>query len=432
MKDNIRLSFPIFLGQLGFSMMSFIDNILIGQLGTLSLSAFSLSSTVMFLAYALFVGFVIMFTPLIAQNTADRKILFSNGVVIYLILGIIVFLLLCVLGKFIFHLGQPAAVVKIARPYFEILMISFIPTFLFQILKQFSDGLSKTKIPMIFILFSLIINIILDYALLLGRFGLPKLGLMGTAWGTLISRCILFTTMLLYLATHKDTKDFFLSFFDFKIELKIIKMIFCQGFFSSIQVFFKIVLLTSTVILSGTLGTEIQASNQIFMNLSSLMFTVSFSLAAGSAIKSSIFVSENNTKESLRSAQLYLKLSLCSSLLFALILLLFSRSIALIYIKNPLVVQIVSNSLFLLVLFQFCSGAEAVLLGVLKGLMDTLIPLYLVAGAYFSALVLSFYLIKAFGFAGIWIGLICGVSASCLLLLRRAFFVHQELEKQQI
>lgn len=91
--------------------------------------------------------------------------------------------------------------------------------------------------------------------------------------------------------------------------------------------------------------------------------------------------------------------------------------------------QALSNSLFLLVLFQFCSGAEAVLLEVLKGIMNALIPLYFVARAYFFALVLSFYFVKIFGFGGMWICLICGVSA---IIMESSFCALEGLQKQQI
>ena len=61
---------------------------------------------------------------------------------------------------------------------------SLIPLIIFQGFKQFSDGLSLTKYPMYATILANVVNVILNYALIFGKFGFPKMGIVGAAIGT--------------------------------------------------------------------------------------------------------------------------------------------------------------------------------------------------------------------------------------------------------
>lgn len=84
-----------------------------------------------------------------------------------------------------YYMDQPKEVVELAIPYLNLVALSLIPLIVFQALKQFSDGLSSTKYPMYATILANVINIILNYLLIFGTFGFPKLGITGAAIGTL-------------------------------------------------------------------------------------------------------------------------------------------------------------------------------------------------------------------------------------------------------
>lgn len=83
-------------------------------------------------------------------------------------------------------MGQPVEVVELAIPYLDLVAFSLIPLVFFQGLKQFSDGMSLTKYPMFATLLANIVNVVLNYLLIFGKFGFPELGIVGAAYGTLI------------------------------------------------------------------------------------------------------------------------------------------------------------------------------------------------------------------------------------------------------
>ena len=86
------------------------------------------------------------------------------------------------------HMKQPDEVVTLAIPYLDLVAFSLVPLIIFQAFKQFSDGLSMTKYPMYATIFANIVNVILNYLLIFGKFGFPEMGIVGAAVGTLVSR----------------------------------------------------------------------------------------------------------------------------------------------------------------------------------------------------------------------------------------------------
>ena len=176
---NWKLASPVMLGMLGHTFVSFVDNIMVGQLGTAELAAVSLGNSFMFVAMSIGIGFSTAITPLIAEadssnNFSKAKSTFKHGLFLCTIIGISMFLLLY-FSKSILHsnfLDQPKEVVTLAIPYLDLVAFSLIPLIIFQAFKQFSDGLSMTKYPMYATIIANIVNIILNYIFIFGKFGL--------------------------------------------------------------------------------------------------------------------------------------------------------------------------------------------------------------------------------------------------------------------
>ena len=184
------------LGMLGHTFVAFADNVMVGQLGTAELAAVSLGNSFIFIAMSLGIGFTTAITPLVAEadssnNISSGKKAFKHGLLLSSILSVILFLIILLSKPLLNIMDQPEEVVELAIPYLDIVALSLIPLIIFQALKQFSDGLSNTKYPMYATILANVINIILNYLLIFGSFGFPKLGIVGAAIGTLISRIIM-------------------------------------------------------------------------------------------------------------------------------------------------------------------------------------------------------------------------------------------------
>ena len=176
-KYNWLLAAPVMLGMLGHTFVSFVDNIMVGQLGTAELAAVSLGNSFMFIAMSLGIGFSTAITPLAAEADAEQdfkkgKSAFKHGLFLCTVLGIALFLMIFFAKPLMYLMKQPVEVVELAIPYLDLVAFSLIPLIIFQAFKQFSDGLSMTRYPMYATILANIANIILNYLLIFGKFGL--------------------------------------------------------------------------------------------------------------------------------------------------------------------------------------------------------------------------------------------------------------------
>ena len=203
------------LGMVGHIMVSFADNIMVGQLGAKELAAVSLGNSFFFIAMSLGVGFATAITPLVAEadsskNTPAVTSSLKHGLILCVCISLVLLLGMLFSVSLMENMNQPQDVVVLAMPYLKIIAISIVPLVIFEGLKRFSDGLSKTKYPMYAAVFSNALNIILNYLLIFGMFGFPKLGIIGAGIGTLISRILMVLFIILIFFNKDKIRTYFL------------------------------------------------------------------------------------------------------------------------------------------------------------------------------------------------------------------------------
>ena len=444
-KFNLNLSYPVIIGLLGHTMVQLVDNIMVGQLGTAELAAVSLGNSFFFVAMSLGIGFSTAITPLIAETDGMKDIfqgrnIFIHGLFLCVFLGI--FLSLCVLVSkpLLFQMEQPDEVVILAYPYLQWVGISLIPLICFQGFKQFSEGLSHTHPAMYATLLGNVINIILNYFLIFGFWIFPKLGVEGAAIGTLFSRCFMLIFIALYVRFNIRFRAYMTNL-RFRItDLHLFRKIIKLGFPSALQMFFEVLFFTVAVWISGFLGKNPQAANQIALNLSSMTFMFAMGLSVTAMIRVGNQKGRQDFISLKRIAYSIFLLIFIFDIVFCFFFLLTSDYLPWIYLNdNNLlqikdvqeVVTIASSLLIASAFFQISDGLQAVVLGALRGLQDVNIPAFITFFSYgIFGIPVSFYLgIKTdLGAIGIWIGLLSGLTASAVLL----FWRFQHLTKKLI
>ncbi len=436
------------LGMLGHTFVSFVDNIMVGQLGTAELAAVSLGNSFMFIAMSLGIGFSTAITPLIAEadsaNNFDKaKSTFKNGLFLCTVLGIALFLLVFFAKPLMYLMKQPTEVVELAIPYLDLVAFSLIPLVIFQALKQFSDGMSMTKYPMYATLIANILNVILNYLLIFGKFGFPEMGMVGAAYGTLLSRVVM-VIYLWWLLAHKErSKRLVTNIKFFMLDKLMIRKLISLGTPSAMQMFFEVAIFTAAIWLSGLLGKNPQAANQIALNLSSMTFMVAMGLSVASMIRVGNQKGLHNYKELRRIAFSIFLMAILLSVLFAIIFFLFHQYLPKIYVDfddaanfvdNTEVVSIASKLLIAAAIFQISDGIQVVVLGALRGLQDVKIPTIITFISYWLiGFPVSFYFGKEeqLGSFGIWLGLLAGLSTAAVLLYIRFNYLTLKLIREK-
>ena len=433
---NIRLALPIITGMLGHTIVSIVDNVMVGKLGPAELAAVSLGNSFVFIAMSLGIGFSTAITPLVAEadgkkNIEEGRSAFHHGLYLCTILGVILFGIIYFSKPLISFMGQPEHVVTLAKPYLDIVAFSLIPLIMFQAYKQFADGMSETKYSMWATILGNITNVVLNYLFIYGIWIFPELGIVGAAVGTIASRFVMLGYMHYMMNKRKKFHPFFKGFslkeIKREVNLKIIKL----GSPSAMQMFFEVALFTGAIWLSGRLGTTSQAANQVALSLASFtfMFAMGLSVAAMIRVGNQKGLGDFH-KLRLVAFSIFL-LATILEIAFATIFFLFHEQLPTIFVdlkdvanftENLEVVTIAAQLLLVAAIFQISDGLQVVVLGALRGLQDVKVPMYITFVAYWViGFPISIYLgiFTSLGATGIWIGLLAGLTAAALFLFIR-------------
>lgn len=429
---------------LGHTFVGFVDNVMVGQLGTAQLAAVSLGNSFIFIAMSIGIGFSTAITPLLAEadtsgDFKSGKSAFKHGLFLCTLLGLLLFLLVFLSKPILYLMKQPTEVVQLAIPYLDLVAISLIPLIIFQAFKQFSDGLSMTKYPMYATISSNIVNIGLNYVLIFGKFGFPELGILGAAYGTLISRVIMIIHLWWFLEKNKKSRDYLKNIKLFVLEKAMFKKIIGLGAPSSMQMFFEVAIFTAAIWLSGLLGKNPQAANQIALNLSSITFMFAVGLSVAAMIRVGNQKGLKKYIELRRIAHSIFVMAIISSVCFATIFAIFHKELPKLYVDfddaqnykdNFEVVSIAAQLMIAAAIFQISDGIQVVVLGALRGLQDVKIPTLITFIAYWLiGFPISFILggEDYYGSFGIWLGLLAGLSSAAVLLWWRFEYLTKKL-----
>ncbi len=421
---------------------------MVGKLGTAELAAASLGNSFLFMAMSVILGYSTGITPLIAanhstQNSAKIKHVLKHGFILITLLSIILTVIVFLCRPLLHEMKQTPEVVELAIPYLNIAALSLIPLGLFQVFKQFADGLSQTKYAMIATIVANLLNVLLNYILIYGKFGCPELGIIGAAYGTLISRIVMVIVLFLFLTYKSQFIPYFKGFIKEVLSKKAFLEINALGVPSALQMFFEFGIFTAAIWLSGMLGKNPQAANQIALNASSFTFMFAMGIGVVAIIRVGNQYGIKHYKDLRRIAFSLFLLIFTLDILFAILFFIFNTLIPHVYLDvndiNNIVdnteVAIIAGELLLIAgVFQLFDGMQAVVLGALKGLQDVKVPTIIVFIAYWViAFPVCYYLgiYLDYGSRGIWIGLLVGLFCSSILLLFRFNNQSKRLLKQQ-
>jgi len=425
-----KLSAPIILGELTQMALGIIDSIMVGKISYQQLAAAALVNSVLNIPFVLGFGMTMSISQTVSMANGQKdesKVshYLYNGFWLCTIAAVIIAITLQFSKNILFHLNQDIEVVTLGAPYLQIMGWSIIPMMMFISLKQFADGLERTKTAMLLSIAALPINIFINWLLVYGNLGFPRLELKGAGYGTLITRILI----LLIFAIVLFINPFFSRYMAVRknqwiIRLQTIKELLKIGIPSSLQATMESGAFAVSSIIIGTLGAIQLAAHQIAISCASLAFMVSWGLAQGGSIRVSNALGRNNW----RDIQLIGKSTLASSLIYGMLGVLFFISfrnfLPLAFNNNPTVIALASVLMLLAALFQISDASQAIAVGLLRGIKDVKIPTLYIAIAYW-VVGIPIGCLMAFTFkmgaAGMWIGFVSGLTFSSVFLNHRFF-----------
>ena len=440
MKNEFRatlvIAIPLILSNLTQIAYSLIDTAMIGVLGYKELAAASLVSNVIAIPMVIGMGLMMAITPLVAiahgQNKSYRSShLLYNGFGVSIVAGVLLALLVHVIAYFLKNMGQDIVVAELAKNYLIIMGYSLIPMMIFIACKHFSDGLQFTKTAMVLSLSSLPLNALLCWVFIYGKWGMPAMGVNGAGVATLASRLALAIAMLIVVFKHKVYEPYrLIKKENWYFKKSTIKEIFSIGIPSSLQYCMEAGAFSISGIMVGWLGAVQQAAHQIALNCASATFMVALGFSLAGSIRVSNALGRGNSASIFLIGKSTAFAGLIYGAISAILLILLGKYLPVIFSTDKKVIGVATSLLVFAAIFQISDATQAIGVGLCRGIKDVIRPTIYVAIAYWvigipmGYLFAFYYKMEA---AGIWIGLVIGLSISSLLLNLRFFNIIKNL-----
>ena len=425
-----KLSIPIIFGEITQISLGLIDSAMVGSINYKLLAASALVNSVMNIPFVIGIGFTMSISQKVAQahGSYDAKRVshfLYNGFWLCLISAVLISMGLELSKDILFNLNQDEEVAHLAVPFWRMWVISEIICLLFLALKHFPVVLDKTNTAMLLSFLALPLNVFLNWLLIFGNWGFPRMELEGAGLGTLITRVLILIAMIAVLFYHKTFKRYIaVRKNQWKVKRKTMKELLGIAVPSGLQAGMETGVFAVSGILVGTIGAVEQAAHQIALQCASFTFMVSLGLAQGNAIRIGNAFGRKDWPSIERIGKSTLVSGLIYGVICALFFAVFRNQLALIFNNEINVVLLAGTLMFYAAIFQISDASQAIAVGSLRGMNDVRYPTIIMIIAYWLiALPIGWVLaFKAnMGAAGIWIGLVIGLTIVSVILNRRFF-----------
>ena len=442
-KRNLKVAGPIVLSQVGVALTQLVDTFMVGKLGTTELAAVSLASSIALMGFLFVNGLLMGATPIVGQLFATTDVdvdekrmqmgkIFQNQILLSVISSVLMLGLLYVVRLFLYNMGQDVAVVDCAIPYYVILIISILPNTLFMAGKQLLEGLGNTSVAMAITIVANIVNIVFNYFLIYGNCGFPQMGVIGAGLATFIARVVMAVALFIMIYMRHEwrqyCKEFRIGLFDWRCVVEILRV----GFPIAVHILVEMSAFSLSGIMMGWLGAAALASHQIAAQTGNVLFMVVLGISAATTIRVSHQYGAKDYVAMRMAANASIHLCLFANMVMGILLVIFRKNVVMLFSSDPEVIRLGSQVLIMAGIFQLSDGMQAVGAGILRGLKDVKVTMYV---AFLSYLVINLPLgyIMAFvvglGAPGVWMGFIGGLSVAAILFRIRYVRDFQKIER---
>ena len=269
---------------------------------------------------------------------------------------------------------------------------------------------------------ALLANALFNYALIFGNFGLPELGIAGAAYASILTQSVQMVALMVY--AHLRQRDVQLFARLWRPDPDALKRVFRLGLPIGITSFAEGGLFTGATIMMGWVGEVELAAHGIALQLTALMFMVHLALSEAATIRAASHYGRHDGAALRRGARAAITLSMCFGVCVMFVFVTFPEPLVAAFMdpdepRRDAVLALGITLMVLSALFQLVDALQAMVLGLLRGVQDTRVPMWLACVSYWVIGIPISYLMAfglGWGAEGLWLGLTVGLGAAALLL----------------
>ncbi len=431
-KALLVLGFPIMATQLLQNGLSMVDVIMAGNASAEDLAGVSLGGAI-YIPIMLFVtGMIVVLSALVSHasgaGTPEKATAQTHQAAWLGLAAGVLGWLLCQQGEWLLAPVSVSPVVRAkAVGYLAAVGYSLPALGLYQALRSYCEGYSRTRAVMALTGVGFAANIPVDYALVFGAGPFPAMGGVGCGWAT-SAVCWLLVALVWLYTRHSGARGVFPTLYGRWVSPSAagIGHLMRLGLPIALAIFFETSLFSVTSMLIARYGAVTLAGHQIAYNLSATTYMVPLALGVAISVRCGYFLGRREPVAARFSCLTGITLAGLLAVVFAAILFLFRQTIVSWFSQDPRVETVAASLLIMAAIFQISDGFQASTSGALRGYQDTRAIMAATLVAYWGlGLPLGYCLaqgtigLPALGVRGYWWGLIVGLSAAALFLVAR-------------
>lgn len=436
----IHLALPMMIAQVAQVGTGFVDTVMAGNVSTDDLAAVSLGSSVFITVYVTLMGVVAALNPILshllgAKAHARVGETGRQGLWFGLFIGVIGTLLMFASMPLLrAWLDLPAHVEDMTVLYVAGAALGMPAAMMHRSLHAYASSLGHPRPIMLVSLAALALNIPLNYLLIHGLFGLPKLGGAGCGWATALVFWFNALALFAYIAKTPALQKYALtarfSRPDFARFGEFLKL----GVPIGMSFFVEVSLFSFIALLVAQLGTLVVAGHQAVLNFTTIIYMLPQSLSVALTVRVGHAVGAGDYLKARFASGVGLVTGLVASAVTMVAVLLLREPIIRMYTNDPQVVALGLTLLWFAAAYQLTDAVQTVASGALRGYKLTRVPLAIHLFSFWVlglglgyVLALTDYLVPAMGVTGFWAALVISLSAAALFLV---YYLARESRKR--
>ena len=438
-KPTLELGLPLAGAQLAQMAINTTDVLMIGRLGAEELAAAVLAFNAYMLVWFFGMGVIQAVIPLAAKargqkNLKEMRRAVRMGFWVVTLYCLPAWIVMFFTGDILVWLGQDPHVSAMAGAYMRSLQWVLFPGLLIMAVRGFLTVMEMAKIVLYATIAGALVNVVLDYALIFGNFGFPRLELVGAGIASVGSSLATFLFLAAYVLRHRQLKRYNIFGRIWRSDWPVFFQIWKLGWPIGVTIVAEAGLFSASAIMIGWLGTLPLAGHGIALQLASLTFMVPVGLSQAAMTRVGLAAGRGDMIGVGRAGWAALLVTLSFMMAFALLFWIVPGPLVSLYLDfdNPqaqAVLEFGVAYLAVAAIFQLADGGQIIGVNNLRGLGDTTIPLYYALFGYWVVgigLSLSLGFGAGWGGVGIWCGLAGGLATVAVLANLR-FFKREEL-----
>lgn len=430
-KQLVKLTWPILFAQIAMTAMGFVDTVMAGNVSATDMAAVAVGSSFWVPSILLLQGLTMALVPMIASLNGRKdlaKVPMTTIQALWLaaFVGVLLMIGLFFSANLYYQFDIAPELADLAKGYLHAIIWGMPGFALYLILRNYSEGLSRTIPSMVISFVGLAVNIPANYIFIFGKFGMPALGGVGCGVATAIVYTAMGISMLIYVLRDKELKQYHPFQRFIAPSAHHIQRLFHLGFPIAAATFFEVSLFAMVALLLAPLGASVVASHQVAMNVTSIIFMVPLSIGMAVTIRVGHCLGERDPEQAKLAANAAIGFGLVVAVFTAAFTLMLRHDIAEFYSQDQKVINLAANLLLIATIYQFSDTLQVVAAGILRGYKDTKIILYVTLVAFWMIgfpigyiTSLTDWVMPSLGAQGFWIGFISGLTAAAILLCFR-------------